>query len=92
MADRSEVLISIKNLNKEFKSNGKTVHAVNNVSLDIYKGETLGLVGESGCGKSTLGNMLVHLHTPTSGDIFYEGREISRLSSSDLRMNMGPGK
>lgn len=85
MADRSEVLISIKNLNKEFKSNGKTVHAVNNVSLDIYKGETLGLVGESGCGKSTLGNMLVHLHTPTSGDIFYEGREISRLKAKDVK-------
>lgn len=85
MSDKSEVLISIKNLNKEFKSNGKVVHAVNNVSLDIYKGETLGLVGESGCGKSTLGNMLVHLHKPESGEIYYEGQEISKLRNKEIK-------
>lgn len=81
----NEVLLSVKNLCKEFKSNGKTVHAVNNVTLDIYKGETLGLVGESGCGKSTLGNMLVHLHRPTAGDILYKGEEISRMKNNDIK-------
>ena len=85
MEEKQEVLISIKNLNKEFKGGGRTVHAVNNVSLDIYKGETLGLVGESGCGKSTLGNMLLHLHTPTSGDVYFEGQEISRLRNREVK-------
>ena len=83
--NKKEVLISVRDLCKEFKSNGRTIHAVNHVNLDIYKGETMGLVGESGCGKSTLGNMLVHLHRPTGGDILYEGREISRLKSNDIK-------
>lgn len=85
MEEKQEVLISIRNLSKEFKGGGKTVRAVNNVSLDIYKGETLGLVGESGCGKSTLGNMLLHLHTPTSGEIYFEGQEISRLPNREVK-------
>ncbi|MGN0401515.1 MAG: ABC transporter ATP-binding protein [Acetatifactor sp.] len=83
--NKKEVLISVRNLCKEFKSNGRTIHAVNQVNLDIYKGETMGLVGESGCGKSTLGNMLVHLLRPTSGDILYEGEEISRLQSKAVK-------
>lgn len=85
MDNQKEVLISVRNLCKEFKSNGRTVHAVNHINLDIYKGETMGLVGESGCGKSTLGNMLVHLHRPTGGEILYEGKEISRLKGSDIK-------
>ena len=60
------------------------VHAVNGVSFDIEKGETLGVVGESGCGKSTLGKALIRLHGPTSGDIRYEGTNIAELDHADL--------
>lgn len=62
-----EVLLSVQNLEKEFRNKRKCVRAVNGVSLDIYQGETFGLVGESGCGKSTLGNVLVNLQKAHKG-------------------------
>ncbi len=64
--------------NKEFK-------AVDDVSFKLYEGETLGLVGESGCGKSTLGNTILQLDKATKGQIFYKGRDITKLSSSQIR-------
>lgn len=75
-------LVEIKNLCKTFKlSRHVRLHAVDDVSLDIYDGEILGLVGESGCGKSTLGRTLIRLHSATSGSVFFEGQDIARRLS-----------
>lgn len=84
-----EVLLSVKNLVKEFAVNDglkkKHTHAVNDVSLDIYRGETLGIVGESGCGKSTLGRVVLRLVPKTSGDVIYNGIDVYAAKGKDLR-------
>jgi peptide/nickel transport system ATP-binding protein len=88
----SPPLVSVKNLKTFFPKGkpifGKTkewVKAVNDVSFDIYKGETLGLVGESGCGKTTLGRTLLKLVEPTSGEVVYDGKLISGYSTKQMR-------
>lgn len=80
-------LVEVNNLVKHFPKHGgflnrvvSKVHALNGVSFQIRRGETLGVVGESGCGKSTLGRVLVRLLEPTSGSVVFDGRDISRLS------------
>tara|TARA_R110002072_G_scaffold235697_10_gene393444 strand:- start:17681 stop:19372 length:1692 start_codon:yes stop_codon:yes gene_type:complete len=84
-------LLKVQNLKKEYYSsvgifrNKKVTKAVDDVSFEIYEGETLGLVGESGCGKSTLGKALLQLDKATSGSIYYKGKKISALSERDFK-------
>ncbi len=80
-----EVLVDAQNLTKTFKASKGSVQAVTDVSLKIYKGETLALVGESGCGKSTLGRLLLRLIEPDSGTINFSGTELTKLKKKELR-------
>ena len=80
-----EKLLEVKNLKKYFPSGTQVVKAVDDVSFDVYEGETLGLVGESGCGKSTTGRMTIKLLDSTAGSILYRGRDIAQLKGSELR-------
>ena len=81
-----ELIISAKNVTKSFSLGGNKHHiAVNDVSLDMYKGETLALVGESGCGKSTLAKLFMRLIKADSGEIIFDGIDISSLSEKDVR-------
>jgi oligopeptide/dipeptide ABC transporter ATP-binding protein len=83
---RQEKLLEIRNLKKYFSvSGGATLKAVDNVSFEIAKGETFGLVGESGCGKSTIGRTIVKLYEPTGGQIFYAGEEIAGHSKAERK-------
>jgi oligopeptide transport system ATP-binding protein len=90
--DREDVLVQIDNLRKHFpitrgllRHVGGNVRAVDGVSLEIYRGETLGLVGESGCGKTTLGRTIIRLYEPTEGDVYFEGENLARMSAAELR-------
>lgn len=88
----SEPLVSIRGLSKEFpvtsgflrKTTG-SVKALSEVSLDIWKGETLGLVGESGCGKSTLGRCVLRLIEPSAGRVFFDRKDVTALRPAELR-------
>lgn len=75
----AENLIEVRNLKKYFSTPRGTLHAVDNVTFDIEKGKTIGIVGESGCGKSTLGKTLMRLYTPTSGEVIYKGQDIASM-------------
>ncbi|WP_242850125.1 ABC transporter ATP-binding protein [Clostridium polynesiense] len=84
-------ILEVKNLTKYFDvssgifSKKSYVHAVEDVSFDLYKGETLGVVGESGSGKSTLGRVLIKLLKPTSGEVLYKDRDISKIRGKEFK-------
>jgi oligopeptide transport system ATP-binding protein len=92
-SDGREVLLSVKNLKKHFPITSGiifqrqvgAVKAVDDVSFNVFKGETLGVVGESGCGKSTTGRTVLQLYKPTAGSVIFEGQELTTLPSEDLR-------
>jgi peptide/nickel transport system ATP-binding protein len=83
-----DILYSIRNLSVEYQTRTGPVRAVDHVSLDIRRGEILGLVGESGCGKSTLGKALMRLHTGpariTGGELWFDGRDLMKLSDREM--------
>ena len=94
MADQRTPLLSVQHLCKEFpvesgvfgkRFSKRAVHAVNDVSFDIYAGETFGLVGESGCGKSTTGRCIMRLTHPTSGKVVFDGQDMSGMNKKQLK-------
>lgn len=78
-------LIEVKNLKKYFPVQNGWLHAVDDVNFTIDKGKTLGIVGESGCGKSTLGRTILHLLEPTSGEIWFDGEDISTMNHKKFK-------
>src|SRR5215218_11011658 len=87
-----EKLMEVRDLYKHFPIHAGffrrqvgAVKAVDGVSFDVVKGETLGLVGESGCGKSTTGRTVLQLYKPTEGSVVFEGTELTKLKSKELR-------
>lgn len=89
-----EVLVRVRNLKKHFpirrgvfRRQVGAIQAVNGISFDIYKGETLGLVGESGCGKSTAGRTILQLYTPTDGEVHWQGTDLTKASKETLRLS-----
>lgn len=83
--EEKKILVSAKGLTKSFKVKNGTVKAVGGVDIEIYKGETLALVGESGCGKSTLGRLLLRLIEPTSGTVVFDGKDITKMKNKEMR-------
>ncbi|RLD03388.1 MAG: peptide ABC transporter substrate-binding protein [Chloroflexota bacterium] len=88
----NNVLLRVQNLKKHFPIGGglfgrntRAVKAVDGISFEIKKGETLGMVGESGCGKSTAGRTILQLYKPTDGKVFFEGQDLTQMNSAEIR-------
>ena len=81
----SDVILEVKDLKKYFKTPKGMLHAVDGVSFALEQGRTLGIVGESGCGKSTLGRSILRLIEPTSGNVFFNGKDITEFNTAQMR-------
>ncbi len=81
----AENLVEVKNLKKCFNTSRGILHAVDGVSFNIEEGQTLGIVGESGCGKSTTGRAILRLIEPTSGEVYFKGRDVIKYNELELR-------
>ena len=81
----SDNILDVRHLKKYFKTGKGMLHAVDDISFTIERGKTLGLVGESGCGKSTTGRAILRLIEPTSGEVFFEGEDVVKLSREQMR-------
>ena len=81
----SNAILEVKNLKKYFNTPGGVLHAVDDVSFTLEKGKILGVVGESGCGKSTMGRAILRLHEPTSGEVLFEEKDITKISTEEMR-------
>lgn len=85
LSKNNELILEARNVTKQFKvSKNNTLTACDNINLSMYKGKTLGIVGESGCGKSTFLRMLMNLEKISSGEIFYKGRDINKFSKEEI--------
>ncbi len=84
--NEKQPLVQVKDVCKYFHvGKNADLKAVDHVSFDIYKGETVGLVGESGCGKSTMGRCMIRLYEPTAGEVIYDGKDITKLSKAEQK-------
>ena len=81
----AEKLLQVRHLKKYFKTNSGMLHAVDDISFDLEAGNTLVLVGESGCGKSTTGRSILRLIEPTSGEIIFNGKDVTKLNNAQMR-------
>jgi peptide/nickel transport system ATP-binding protein len=79
------MLLSVEHLVVEYGASANLVHAVSDISFDLKRGETLGLVGESGCGKSTLARAVLQLLRPTAGKVVFDGADLTRERGEQLR-------
>ena len=80
-----EIILQLRDVNVTFHQNRKDIHALVGIDLDLRSGETLGLVGESGCGKSTTGRCVLRLIEPTAGEVWFEGRDVTKLDKRSMR-------
>lgn len=88
MSHKEEIVMSMHHLVKKFPApNNRTLTACNDINLNVYKGKTLGIVGESGCGKTTLVKMLVQMEEPTEGSILFHGKDIVKFSKREKWLN-----
>ena len=87
LRDEGDILLRVEDPVVEFPvgRTGLKVNAVSGISLDVLRGETLGVVGESGCGKSTTGRAIMQLPRPTSGSVMFEGRPLTEMDSDSMR-------